>query len=353
MAHAINKFALTAGLAIGLSGAAQAQSVLERVIGQIETATNFAQINGTFANIAENTATEVFVPGGSVSVVDTNFPAGTRLAQVVSTSNNDSFYITAEMIGATTIISSAIPSSPHTLTVTIDESGQIIEAEHSSGYSFNIVDSWNGVAFGTKDELPLSLIRDGAYVTLSGDFWYTTSDSSTALANAIPEYYISLDTTTTAPISLTISPDINASITNIISGVGEATAEAVAGSTTATEFVIPTVDFGDMSTTGLGAVNTGDITLGVNSVVDEATTSTTSATLAALEQIGGSTDTGAIVINVASNAGAINGSISNVFDQINGSIGNLSTTALGAVNTGTIISGVNAAVVGIVGSAGQ
>ena len=87
--------------------------------------------------------------------------------------------------------------------------------------------------------------------------------------------------------------------------------------------------------------------------MDEAQTSTTAAISAAMEQIGGSVDTGAIVINVASNANAINGSINNVLNQVNGSIGNISTTALGAVNTGTIVSGVDAAVQGIVGMSGQ
>jgi hypothetical protein len=57
--------------------------------------------------------------------------------------------------------------------------------------------------------------------------------------------------------------------------------------------------------------------------------------------------------NVASNASAINGSIDNTMLAVNGSIGNMGTTALGAVNTGTIISGVNAAVQGIVGMSGQ
>jgi hypothetical protein len=38
---------------------------------------------------------------------------------------------------------------------------------------------------------------------------------------------------------------------------------------------------------------------------------------------------------------------------VNGSIGDLSTTALSAVNTGTVTSGVNAAVQGIVGMSGQ
>jgi hypothetical protein len=146
---------------------------------------------------------------------------------------------------------------------------------------------------------------------------------------------------------------IDGSIDNTVTGVVEATALATASLATATEFTLPTMDFGDMATTALGAVNTGDITLGVNSAVDEAQTSTTAAISAALEQIGGSVDTGAIVINVASNANAINGSINNVLNQVNGSIGNLSTTALGAVNTSTIVSGVDAAVQGIVGMSGQ
>ena len=60
------------------------------------------------------------------------------------------------------------------------------------------------------------------------------------------------------------------------------------------------------------------------------------------------------LLNVASNMTGVNGSISNAMLEVNGSIGNLSTTALGAVNTGTILSGVNAAVTGITGaSAGQ
>ncbi|MEO3480608.1 hypothetical protein AAFO90_23495 [Phaeobacter sp. CAU 1743] len=147
--------------------------------------------------------------------------------------------------------------------------------------------------------------------------------------------------------------NITGSINNTVTGITEATAVATASIATATEFTLPTVDFGDMATTALGAVNTGDITLGVNSAVDEAATTYTNAISAALTQIGGSVDTGAVVLNVASNMSAVDGSINNVMNQVNGSIGNLSTTALGAVNTGTIVSGVDAAVQGIVGMSGQ
>ena len=155
------------------------------------------------------------------------------------------------------------------------------------------------------------------------------------------------------------SPDIDGSITNIITG---ATAEAAAGAATAAEFVMPTLDFGDMATTALGAVNTGvifpieetdEIMVGVNFTVDRAMTITAQALSSKMTVIGGSADTGAMMFNVASNVGAINGSIQNTMAQVNGTIGNLSTTALGVVNTGTITSGVNAAVQGIVGMSEQ
>ena len=146
---------------------------------------------------------------------------------------------------------------------------------------------------------------------------------------------------------------VDGSITNIVDGITEATQTAVAGAVSAVEYNMPTLDFGNMATTALGAVNTGNITLGVNSSVDEAQTSTTRAVSTALTQIGGAADTGALVLNIASNMTGVNGSISNTMTEVNGTVGNLSTTALGAVNTGTILSGVNAAVQGITGTAGQ
>lgn len=145
---------------------------------------------------------------------------------------------------------------------------------------------------------------------------------------------------------------IDGSITNIVDGISAATQEAVAGSVTATEWNMPTLSWGDMATTALGAVNTGEITLGVNQAVDQAKTSTTGAYSAVVDQLGGSADTGALVLNVASNMTGVNGSIANTMEEVNGTVGDLSTTALGAVNTGTITSGVNAAVTGIIGTSG-
>ena len=195
----------------------------------------------------------------------------------------------------------------------------------------------------------ISLPRDAIVYNLDGFLWFFEADRA---VNPDWGFAVEQDFTTSVPGTI-LSTTIDGSITNIITGVTSATQEAVAGVVAATEFNLPTLDLGDMATTALGAVNTGEITLGVNSAVDEANTSTTRAISAVMTQIGGSADTGALVLNVASNASAVNGSIENVMAQVNGSIGNLSTTALGAVNTGTITSGVDAAVAGIVGMSGQ
>ena len=176
-------------------------------------------------------------------------------------------------------------------------------------------------------------------------------DQDTTSINGL--VYLELNVTSIDTYQAPISTTIDGSINNVLVGVDGSRQEALAGLTSATEWEMPTFDFGDMATTALGAVNTGEITLGVNSAVDEAGTTTTRAISAAVAQIGGAADTGALVLNVAHNASAVNGSINNVLDQVNGSIGNLSTTALGAVNTGTIVSGVDAAVQGIVGMSGQ
>jgi hypothetical protein len=183
---------------------------------------------------------------------------------------------------------------------------------------------------------------------------YVMSDGS-VLSEAEFDAYEGVATVTEVIGGYADNGGIDGSITNIVDGIDQATQEAVAAAgVSATEWNMPTLSFGDMATTALGAVNTGDITLGVNSAIDEASTSTTNAISAAMNQIGGSSDTGAIVINVASNMTGVDGSISNTMNEVNGTIGSLSTTALGAVNTGTIISGIDGVVTGITGSsAGQ
>lgn len=139
---------------------------------------------------------------------------------------------------------------------------------------------------------------------------------------------------------------IDGSVTNTMTGVSAATAE-VTGEVLAISEV--TMDLGDISTTVLGAVNTGTITLGVNQDLSEAISGTSGALSASMQQLGGTTDHAVLVANMASNMTSVVGSVSNSFDGLNGSIGNVSTTVLGAVNTGTVVSGVNETITGIVG----
>lgn len=141
----------------------------------------------------------------------------------------------------------------------------------------------------------------------------------------------------------TILNKIDGSITNTMTGVNDATADV--GDVFAMEQV--SVDIGDLSTTVLGAVNTGEITLGVNQDLSEAIAGTSSAVSSSIAQIGGVADTSALVLNVASNATDVIGSVTSSFTGLNGSIGNVATTVLGAVNTGTITSGVNSSVSGV------
>jgi hypothetical protein len=274
--------ATTAVALIAMSGAASAQSVLERVLTSLDAATS-TELNGTFANIAENLG-----GGTTTAYMDAN-------GDIISEGQYD------------ILLNAALDSI-----AALAGTGTII-----------------GYQYGT--------------VTYS-----TMAEAVTAAENDIADNYTSFQTQ---------GGGIDGSITNTIEGVTSAIAEATqsstAGTTIAYEFNLPTYDLGALSTTALGAVNTGDITLGVNSTVDDAKTTSTQAVSSVMQQLGGTIDNGALVLNIASNMTGVNGSITNSMNNVNGVLASASTTALGAVNTGTITSGVNAAVQGIVGTSGQ
>lgn len=309
---------------------ASAQSVLERVLGQIDGALNLAQVNGVYANIAESVLLSETQSRDVLSNVASDFSTGSpgEVVATITDSNGNSY----------DLLRSDFPTSGNTA-LSVGHTGL---TDNLNTYSDGRVAAFDGN--WSPGDATYSLF--GVNGILLGQF----NDTDPPLTNAL--VYVEA-VTTTEIYQIPISMMIDGSITNIITGVTSATTEAVAGAATATEFVVPTFDLGDMATTALGAVNTGEITLGVNSAVDEAKTSSTRAVSAVMTQIGGSADTGALVLNVASNASQVIGSIENTLVAVNGSAGDLSTTALGAVNTGTITSGVNAAVQGIVGMSGQ
>lgn len=281
---------------IGFASAASAQSVLERVLGEIDNSTNLAKVNGTFANIAENVGSvgtqTVYVANDGTTISQSTYDA--QLAAATTTAVNKVKSVTAGDPAVTTYYFDA------------DNDG----------------------------------VRD------AGETSQATLDA--ALTDAQTAATVSL-TSAYNPLSVGLTEGINGSVTNVLNGLDTATMVAAVGSVTATEFLLPTISLGNISTTVLGAVNTGEITLGVNQSVDQAKTTSTGALSSVVNQLGGSADTGALVLNVASNMTGVNGAISNTMTGVNGSVGSATTTVLGAVNTGTITSGVNAAVAGIVG----
>lgn len=289
----MKKFLATTSIAlVAMASTASAQSVLERVLSTIDNGANLASVNGTFANIAENLG-----GSGAVSYVDAD--GGT-----VTEATYDSLVATAAATNITAI------------------------SNASAGiYSFDGDGTANDVV-----AVPL--------------------EQATAAATQAANDKLALDYTLTVAAG-----GIDGSITNIINGVtadiADATQSSTTGAATAYEFNLPTYDLGALSTTALGAVNTGDITLGVNSTVDEAKTTSTQAVSSVMEQLGGAAGNGALVLNIASNMTGVNGSINNTMNNVNGVLASASTTALGAVNTGTIVSGVNSAVQGIVGTSGS
>ena len=290
-----NLLATSALALVAFAGAASAQSVLERVLSEIDNSTNLARVNGTFANIAEN-------------------------------------------IGGTTA-----------LTVYYDANGSMLTADQ---YAASLVAAQDAAAAGVTvvaqpdaaqyDLLTLEGVEEYAADLAAYELYVgAVADARSGAASTFAELYEE------SVIFQTTS--IDGSIANVVDGISEATQVAIANAgVSATEWDMPTFEFGDMATTVLGAVNTGEITLGVNQAVDEAKTTSTGALSSLVDQIGGSADTGAIVLNVASNMTGVNGSIRNTMTEVNGTVGNAATTVLGAVNTGTIVSGVNAAVSGIV-----
>ena len=312
--------ATTAVVTMAFAGAASAQSVLERVLSEIDNSTNLASVNGTFANIAEN------LGGAGAVTVYTNASGGDVITQAEYDAAALEVYGSAYSAVST---SDYVDPSAGT-TITAAEWGALSTADQAAYET----------GFGATDY----------YVDASGSVITTTTYTNLTASNP----YTSYTSTVVAVAGLAgVNGSINNALDGVTSAIVSASQVATAGTTTAYQFDLPTFNLGALSTTALGAVNTGDITLGVNSTVDDAKTSSTQAVSSVMSQLGGSADTGAIVLNVASNMTGVNGSINNTMANVNGAMVSASTTALGAVNTGTIVSGVNAAVQGITGTSGQ
>ncbi|MCW1920538.1 hypothetical protein NX862_17405 [Rhodobacter sp. KR11] len=97
---------------------------------------------------------------------------------------------------------------------------------------------------------------------------------------------------------------------------------------------------GDLSTTAIGAMQSGSITGTINAtgIVDRVSTtaeaSTTSATAMA-DSFGGISDLVSFQ-NIAVNSGDVNGSVQLALNDVNATIGKIGTTAIGAMGSGSL-----------------
>jgi hypothetical protein len=114
----------------------------------------------------------------------------------------------------------------------------------------------------------------------------------------------------------------------------------------------PTVaSLGDLSTTAIGAMQSGSITATIDAsgLVDKAssaaTGSTTSANLAA-ETYGNIGNTLAFQ-NIANNAGAIDGSVTLALADVNATVGKVATTAIGAMGSGSLTANISGNMEGV------
>jgi hypothetical protein len=352
----MKRFMMTTAIAsMAMTGAASAQSLLERVLTDLSTVTP----TGIFANTADNVlagaAPNTSTIGGTATTADRTLQAGDVLLVDIS--------------GTDTV-------------VTVDADGDLID---SAGTDVGDV------------VLGATVLTDNAgNLTVAADSLTTAGEPST-----IADFEVATVTTTVGTDVFSTS-GINASVTNVLRGLDSATAVTdVANATEAVDALI-----GNISTTGLGAVNTGDITLsGANlnltEILDEASAGTSKAVsqdiTQVVEQVGTATGETFLALNSALNETNVNASVLNSMSGVNATIGRsgfesntafdassisglfsaaasstdsavaaeiasaipasiealtggISTTALGAVNTGTIVSGAQQDVVGVVSS---
>lgn len=328
---------------IGMSGAASAQSVLERVLAQ----TNAIQdVTGIFANTADNiggetTRTVYLDTENDVLLSQEEFDAiaGQRVQEDFTFIADTDAYV-----------------NPTTGEIITETQFNALSAADRAGFVQN--------DDGAGDEL-FALANDGTIITVAErNALLTQAGLNTRLGELNAQV---IQTGAAGLVDGSISIDLRE-----LSGVN-ATIEGQLNSIQAV-----TGDIGNMSTTVLGAVNTGEIALGSNIVVEEAVAGTSEAVRGTITQLGSQTDQTVMALNSALNTMNIDGSIDVTMTGVNATIGRsgfetmegltfgdlaglnpdaisalvggLSTTAIGAVNTGEITSGVNGQVDGTVSS---
>jgi hypothetical protein len=323
----------TAVLTVAMAGAASAQSVLERVLAQTAS---LNEVTGVFSNTADNI--------GATSAIE----AG----RVVDVAGDDVFISQDTWEEAQAAYDAVIALDTQDMYVAVTEGG--------------VTTSYLNQATGET-------ITVGEYNALPATAAARSTAAATAATAVLPGAmtYAQAVAGTAQIVAGDLTGGINGSINVVANQIDEATA-SVGADIQAVQSV--TTNFGNFATTVLGAVNTGEIGLGTNQEVEEAVADTSQAVRSVVNQVGTTVGSTVLAMNSALNTMDINGSINVDLNGVNASVaaispdqlnilseagsieiagldqllGNMATTVLGAVNTGTIVSGVDNQVAGTV-----
>lgn len=312
--------------AIAFAGCASAQAVLERVLGQIDSGTSVA---GIFANTADNTSstrniiveTETQTPATIVDAKESD------VLFFVSSNYGPTFAVTADQIGTTF----AAPPGRNWSTITVNSDGTITIVDTDSDptdiYSF-FDPTGAQLLFAVQDNNTASTDFSEYRIFDNGTTRFIATPAAADAANyegAGIEQVFKTEVSQSTRVER-VSADINASVTNIVqrqAGLETPPADIVAVSSVAALV-------GTISTTALGAVNTGDIalsgaTLGLTDSVERAVGSAGVAVQqrvdAVITQTGNQTDAAVLVLNAALNSSGVNGAVLNVVAGLDSEIG--------------------------------
>lgn len=355
-----------------IAAPAPAQTALERVLDQIGDAT---QVSGILANTADSIERDPVTIG---TRSETQTPVGIEGAEAsdviyfVRSNFGPTFTVTADQIGTTFIA----PAGSSWSRITIGSDGTVTSVDTDNDPR----DVWT--FYDPSNTVRLFSVQDGNSTTTDFSEYRIFDDGNTrritteAAANAANYGAAGFDQvflTEIETVSQTIvfPAAVDGSITKTASRIE--TAMFNIDDTIGTIGTV-TARFGNVATTVLGAVNTGEIAIGANQAVEEALSGTSEAISSTVTQVGTRADQTRLAVNSALNTIDIDGSISSGFEGVNGSVaaispdvveivaqggliemvgldrllGSMETTVLGAVNTGTIVSGVNNRVAGTV-----
>lgn len=346
-----------------------AQALLERVLQQVGGAT---PVSGVFANTADSIGAfrDIVIETETETPAGIDDASGSERIFIVSNNYGPTFFITADQIGTTFLA----PPGRTWSRITIGDDGTITitDTDGDLGDTYTFKEPIKGqVLFTIPDNNSFNTDFSEYRIYENGPDRFIATPATADAANYEGAGF---DQVSNTEIALStdierVTTAINASVTNILQGLAGAPVMAADVATIA----VTQARIGNIATTALGSVNTGEIALigaglSLTDMLDDAVGGAGRAVQrrvnATIAQVGGNVAAPVIVLNAALNEGAVDGAVLNIISGLDAEIGRsgftfaperaidgallagveaeaiaalaggIGTTALGAVNTG-------------------